>query len=104
VRKKKASKNGRARMIALSDGLMAAVPQVSALSGDPEDFISLLIKQKEDGTCLAVFKRYGPDGGPMVCFGSGYEIAGCLIGLEGAVAANKWRVDRPWEPGEVKGG
>jgi hypothetical protein len=79
---------------ALGDG----VPQLTSVLRNEEDFISLLVKLCDDGTTLAILKRYGPDGGPMVCFGSGYGVAGCLVAIDATIAAGKWRVDKPWRP------
>lgn len=77
--------------------MQSAIPQVFSVLGDEDSFISLLVKLQPDGSFLSVLKRYGPDGGPMVCFGSGYGYLGCLFGLEGTVAAGKWRVDEPYQ-------
>lgn len=72
------------------------LPQLASVLGDEGEFISLLVKPMPDGTMLAILKRYGSDGTPMVCFGSGYSVAGCFIGVEGTIAAGKWRPDVPW--------
>lgn len=82
----------------INDVLLKHTPQLASVLGDEEDFLTLYVKMKEDRTLLGVLKRYGSDGGPEVCFGSGYTIAGCFLGLEGSIAANKWRPDKPWEP------
>lgn len=58
----------------------------------------LRVKVRDDGGWIAIAKGYGDDGGPVVCFGSGYDALSALQGLEGAIRANKWRVDKPWAP------
>lgn len=82
----------------LNSELSDLTPQLASVLGDEAEFISLYVKVKADGTMLGVLKRYGSDGGPMVCFGSGYTVAGVFLGLEGSIAANKWRPDKPWQP------
>lgn len=82
----------------MNERLGTSVPQLFAVLSAEDDFISLLVKLQADSTFLAVLKRYGPDGAPMVAFGSGYGYAGALMGLEGTIAANKWRVDKPYQP------
>jgi hypothetical protein len=74
------------------------IPQVTSILGDERDFLSLHMKSRDDATTLAVLKRYGSDGAPVVCFGSGYGVAGALMGLEGSVAGGNWRPDKPWSP------
>lgn len=86
------------RLVQIDAALEVNVPQLRAVLGDEESFISLHIKMREDASMLAVLKAYGPDGGPLVCFGVGYGIAGCFLGLEGSIAGNRWRVDKPWHP------
>lgn len=92
---------GIERWLAVEQILLANVPQLSAVLGSEEAFISLYVKIRDDRTMLAVLKRYGSDGGMLVCFGTGYGVAGCFMGLEGSIAANKWKVDEPW-PGKGK--
>lgn len=86
------------RWTALNEALRASVPQVSAVLADEEDFVGVRFVLRSDRTVLGVLKRYGPDGGVLVCFGSGYGVAGAFVSLEGSVAAGHWKVDKPWEP------
>jgi len=65
-----------------------------------EDFVDLRVKQRAYGDWLGIAKRYGPDGGLEVCFGTGHDFVSALLGLNGAMAANRWKPDKPWAPGE----
>lgn len=96
MRKKSGKPSGQARWKALDKALGDGAPQLASVLRDEADFISLLVKLCDDGTTLAILKRFGSDGGPMVCFGSGYGVAGCLIAIDATIAAGKWRVDKPW--------
>lgn len=84
--------------IALTDAISEHTPQLMSVLGDEEDFISLFVKYRDDGTYLGVLKRYGSDGGPLVCFGTGYGVPGALVALEATIAAGNWKVDKPWNP------
>lgn len=80
--------------------LGGTLPQLGAfLVRENPDMVSLTLKQRGVGDWLAVLKAFDADGGPIVCFGTGFDVVGCLLGLEGALAANRWRVDKPWEGG-----
>lgn len=71
------------------------------LSPDPllsADFIELRLKSRPDGTILAILKRYGADGGPMVLFGVGYDASLALMALNQSSQGDNWRVDTPWSP------
>jgi len=78
------------------------VPQVYHALVDGDRLCDLRVKVRDDGTWIAIGKGYGNDGGPVVAFGSGYDALSALQGLEGALAANKWRVDKPWSPNGSK--
>lgn len=95
---KKRFENNADRWLHVDEALRDALPQLMSVLGSEDQFISLHIKLKEDRTTLGVLKRYGPDGGPTVCFGSGYGVSGCFVALEGSVAAGSWRPDKPWSP------
>lgn len=100
---RKTSGDGRIRAWQeLANALGEHTPQLNSVVGDADGFISLYVKLKDDGTIMGVLKRYGPDGGPLVCFGSGYGLSGCFIALDSSIAGNKWRVDKPWDPSKVK--
>lgn len=86
------------RFTALSEALTAAVPQLAAVLTDPEDFRAIHLKRQPDGGILAVLKAYGPDGGEVVCFGSGYGVVGAFMSINGTVTAGRWRVDEPYSP------
>lgn len=68
------------------------------------DFLDFRIKARLDGTCYALVKRVGEDGGPLVTFGTGYDALSALDGLEGAIHAGNWRVDKPYTSGNGGGG
>jgi hypothetical protein len=63
------------------------------------DFAGLNIRQRGAGDWIAVAKRYGDDGGPQVLFATGFDFVGLLLNLEGSLAADRWREDKPWTPG-----
>lgn len=86
--------------VGLNHAFDTYIPQLHAMWGKEDDFREVRLKLRADGTVLAIVKRYGEDGGPLVCFGSGYGVAGALMGVEGAIAANQWKVDKPWRPSE----
>jgi len=56
----------------------------------------LSVRQRGEMDFVAVLKRVGPDGDAEVCFSAGYDYIGCLLALEGTLAAGRWRVDRPY--------
>lgn len=74
-----------------------------AVLTDASAFTEIRIKARLDGTCYALVKRAGPDGGPLVAFGSGYDALSALHGLEGALHAGHWRVDKPYTNGHGSG-
>jgi hypothetical protein len=61
------------------------------------DFVEIRVRSRDDGSCYALAKRLGPDGAPLVAFGSGYDAISAIAGLEGAIHANKWRPDKPYK-------
>lgn len=83
-------------LLGLHDAFWEHVPQVYSWLTRPDEFGELRLKARPDGTVIAVAKGYGSDGGPIVCFGSGYDALSALQGLEGALTANRWRPDKPW--------
>jgi len=78
--------------------LRGMIPHCYSVFSDAENFISLHIKARDDGTVLAVAKQYGDDGRPVVAFGSGYDVMAGLMGLDSSIQGGHWRVDKPWEP------
>jgi hypothetical protein len=86
------------KLTELDEQFKVALPQLRSVLLDEEDFIGLNIKNKADGSTLAVVKRYDADGTPMVCFGVGYGFFGALYGANQAIQGNNWRVDKPWRP------
>lgn len=71
---------------------------------DAPSFLELRVKARDDGTCYALVKRTGPDGAPLVAFGSGYDALSALDGLEGTVHAGNWRTDKPYVNGNEGAG
>lgn len=96
-RDKRFAAGRQAHWVSVHDRFRESFPHVFSVLSAEEDFISLLIKARDDGSCLAVLKRFGPDGAPNVCFGSGYGAVACILGLDASVQGGKWRFDEPWE-------
>lgn len=78
--------------------LRGMIPNCYSVFSDTENFISLHIKARDDGTVLAIAKQYGDDGRPIVAFGSGYDVMASLMGLDSSIQGGHWRVDKPWQP------
>lgn len=75
--------------------LLHSVPTVTRFLGKPEQgAVNLKLSYRGALDWLAVAKRYGDDGTLEVCFGSGPDAVGCLLGLENAMDGNKWRPDK----------
>lgn len=75
-------------------------PNLSTVFAEESDFIELRLKARDDATTLAVLKRYGHDGRPMVCFGVGYGVVAAFMAVDATVEADNWRPDKPWKPAE----
>lgn len=86
------------RWVQLADSVRAQVPHLGAWLDEEEEFAELRLKRRDDGTTLAIAKGYGPDGGPIVCFGSGYGVWGALMAIDATIQGGRWRVDKPWSP------
>ena len=85
--------------VVLEQGMFVPLPQLHAvLVRNAEEAVGLTVKHRDSGDWIAVLRRYGPDGDPQVIFGSGIDFIGALMGLEGSLAAGRWRVDTPWVP------
>jgi hypothetical protein len=92
-------RTGKSPYVALEGAVFTKLPQIHALAvRNAEDFVGLNIKVRGAGDLIAVAKRFGPDGGPQVIFATGFDIIGLLLNLEGSLAANRWKEDRPWSP------
>lgn len=96
ARNKNTVKGLGSRFIALEEVLGVNVPSLSSYCAENEDFRELRIKAKIDGTFLVVLKGYFPDGGEAVCFASGYNLAGALLGIDSTIQSGNWKVDKPW--------
>lgn len=102
--KQEARAKGHARKApfnVLYDALVSAAPNLLHWGQIAhEDAIEVRIKQRGPGDWMAIAKRFGPDGGPQVLFGTGYDFLSCVLGLNGAMAGDRWRADKPYRPGQ----
>jgi hypothetical protein len=99
VRKKTVKKTEVERFVELHDYIKDALPHLYGFLTDEDDFVGLSIKRKADGTFLSLAKGFDSDGGPVVCFGTGYGAIGCLFGIDSTIQAGNWRKDKPWNGG-----
>lgn len=84
----------------LDSTLRSVLVQIfSMVDGQGHDLVGINVKKRGEQDWIVVIKAYGADGGPIVCFGNGFDISGGLLAAEGAVAAERWREDKPWQPG-----
>lgn len=90
------------RWVRLSDQIKKEVPQVSSWLFSTTDFVEVRFKARDDGTVLGIAKGYDSSGGPIVCFGVGYDVVLALMALDATIAGGHWRVDKPWKPVEGK--
>lgn len=86
------------RIVNMEKEMRVSLPQLFSLLNNEADFVSLLVKMRDDGNCLAIAKAIGEDGTPMVCFGAGYGYILALFAIERTMAGNHWRQDKPWKP------
>ncbi len=86
------------RWVSLADQFRSDFPHLGSWCFRPDEFSELRIKVRDDGTTLGIAKGYGSDGGPIVCFGVGYDIMLCLMALDASIAGGYWREDKPWVP------
>lgn len=77
------------------------LPHLGAWWDDYDAFSEIRLKARDDGTVLAIAKGYDSGGGPVVCFGVGYDALAALLAVNDTMNANNWRVDKPW-PGDKK--
>ena len=82
------------RMLLLGEEVKAALPQLSALFNDEDQFRGLSIKARDDGSMLGIAKSYLSDGTPSVCFGVGYGLVATLMAVDATIAAGHWKVDK----------
>lgn len=97
MRRKTTKVNAVSRFTDLHDAVQEALPHLFGWLMDEEEFVELRVKMMVDGTCLAIAKGYGPDGGSLVCFGQGYGALGALFGINGTIQSGSWRLDVPYE-------
>lgn len=86
----------------LSGEMRKCAPHLAAWYTDNSDFTELRLKARDDGTILAIAKGFGPDGGKVVCFGTGYGVEAALLAINLTIQGGHWRKDKPWKPDEVK--
>lgn len=84
------------RFAELGGVLERLVPHLYAVLEDEGSFLEIRLKLRDDATVLAVVKCSGADGGPLVCFGSGYGVAGALMAVDATIQGGYWKVDKPW--------
>jgi len=86
-----------AQFLEFHEFIMGYFPQVYSVLTDSERFQDIRFYFRGDDGYLGVLKGYSSDGGPVVCFGSGYDVLSCFFSLEGSVAADAWKIDKPYE-------
>lgn len=86
------------RWILLVEEFRTSYVHVAQFCLDNSRFAELRLKLRDDNTVLAIAKGYGEDGGPIVCFGSGYDIVLALMALDSSMQGGNWRFDKPWQP------
>lgn len=69
-------------------------------AGGESDAVSLTFKCRGEGDWIGICKRYGDDGEPQVVFGTAFDFVSCVLAVNGAMQADKWKVDKPWVPGK----
>ena len=75
--------------------LKQSAPLVTRLLVFPgEGIVSLKVSYRGENDWLAIAKRYGEGGTIDVCFGSGLDFVGALLGLDHALDNDKWRPDK----------
>lgn len=85
--------------IRLEEAIIGANPVLASLLFREESgFTQLRIVVRGPMDVMALAKRVTPAHGEQIAFGSGYDVAGALTGLAGAIQADRWREERPWEP------
>lgn len=91
------------RWAAFDSVLKGELPHLHAWYTEEEEFSELRIKARPDGTCLAIAKGYGSDGGPVVCFGVGYGVVAALMAIDATIHGGNWKFDKPWSPNGKQG-
>lgn len=61
-----------------------------------DEAVSVSIKCRGPADWIGIAKRVGPDGGPQVLFGVGFDFVACVVAVNGAMAAGRWKVDKPY--------
>lgn len=89
---------GQLRWEELVTAFSRNAPHLAAWMRDEEEFAELRIKLRADSTCLAIAKGYGPDGGKVVCFGSGYGVEAAVMAVDATIQSGNWRIDKPYKP------
>jgi len=100
VSTKNKRKGLQARWESVEKGLHDSFPHLSAWWSDEEGFESLRVMARADGTTLVVAKGFNGEGGPIVCFGSGYGVVLALMAVDATINAGNWRADKPWKAGD----
>lgn len=72
-------------------------PHLWSWQENTDAFRGLNFVARDDGTVLGIAKGYGPDGGMVVAFGSGYDVVTAFEALDRTIQGGHWKVDKPWE-------
>lgn len=93
-------KRPKSKYLEIHDAIWKLPPHLATyLAGPLEvDLDRLYIRRRGDGDWIIVLKAYDGDGQPVVVFGNGPDVVAAIIGVAGAIAADKWRPDVPWTP------
>ena len=67
-------------------------------STNEADATEVRLRCRGESDWLAVAKRVGDDGGPEVVFANGFDFVSCWLALNASMAADQWKVDKPWKP------
>ena len=82
----------------LVEQLKVELPHLAAWWDDYDEFLELRLKARDDGTVLVIAKGFDSGGGPVVCFGTGYDVVSAIMAIDATINAGNWRVDKPWAP------
>lgn len=89
--------SGVDRWVELDKKLSTEIPHLTAWWLAIESFVELRLKARDDGTVLAIAKGFSSDGGPVVCFGVGYDCVLALMSIDQSIAGDNWKFDKPWQ-------
>lgn len=88
--------------VAVTELLKRELPHLVGFFSDIEGFSEFRLKARDDGTILAIAKGFSSDGGPIVCFGVGYDVVASFLAIDATINGNYWKFDHPWEDKKKK--